>query len=165
MESLSRPINILLSKKNKYDHDVSLYCEILSFLPYFEDACEDDYIIYHSDHSFEYTPQLYSFIKTLFDSKLVEEVDSMTDFLQQYQSPIAFKMWIKDMNSVLSNSDVIQMVNICFIKKAFFTMIKLEKVMPGSWGIDVETGNWLKLLRRLHNILPEIYKCEKNTLN
>ena len=89
----------------------------------------------------------------------------MTNFLLQYDSPTAFKLWIKDMNSVLSNNTVFETVNICFIKKAFFTMIKLEKIMPGSWGIDVETGNWLKLLRRLHNILPEIYKCEKSTLN
>ena len=165
MDSLSRPINNLLEINNNYEHDISLYCEILSYLPFFEDAKEKDYIIYHKDHSFEYTAQFYSFIKALFDSKMVEDVDVMTRFLSEYQSESAYNMWIKDMNTVLSNNDYVQKVNICFIKKAFFSMIKLEKVMPGSWGIDVETGNWLKLLKQLQKILPDIYKCEKSSMN
>jgi vesicle coat complex subunit len=165
MDSLSRAMKILLNEPNKYEHDISLYCEILSYLPFFEDATETDYIVYHDDHSFEYTPQLYSFIKALFDSKMVEDVSIMTDFLKQYKSQNAYKLWIKDMNAILSNEKYQNSINLSFIRKTIFSMIKLEKIMPGSWGIDVETGNWLKLLRRLNVILPEVYQCRKQDLN
>lgn len=165
MDNLSRPIQVLLEETNTYNHNIGLYCELLSYIPYFEDICEKDYIKYHDDHSFEYTPEFYSFIKSLFDSKMVEDVDLMTDFLKLYNSPSAYKMWIKDMNNVLSNDVILLKTNISFIRKAFFSMIKLEKVMPGSWGIDVETGNWLKLLKRLQKILPEVYRCDKETMN
>jgi len=165
MDSLSRPISKLFEEENKYDYDITLYCEILSYLPFFEDIVEKDYIRYHDDHTFEYTAQFYSFIKALFDSKLVEEVDVMTEFLEKYNSSSAYKMWIKDMNAVLSNDKYMSTSNLSFIRKAVFSMIKLEKVMPGSWGIDVETGNWLKILKQLQSILPQIYQCRKENMN
>lgn len=165
MDKLSRPIQELFQEKNTYDNHIGLYCELLSYIPYFEDICEKDYIKYHDDHSFEYTPEFYSFIKALFDSKMVEQVDTMTDFLNKYNSSSAYKVWIKEMNLILSNDTLISNANLSFIRKAFFSMIKLEKVMPGSWGIDVETGNWFKLLKRLQKILPEVYRCDKETMN
>lgn len=165
MDSPSKPIKNMLSEPNKYDHDIKLYCELLSFLPYLEEATEDDYIVYHNDNTFEYTAQFYSFIRALFDSKMVEDPKQMTDFLLQYQSQSAYSLWIKDMNAVLGDSELSNHINISFIKKALFTMIKLEKIMPGSWGIDVETGNWLKLLKALQRILPQVYKCDKREMN
>ncbi|MDD4150743.1 MAG: DUF6508 domain-containing protein [Bacteroidales bacterium] len=166
MDSLSKPVIELLQEPNDYEHDIKLYCEILSFLPFFEDAVESDYITYHNNkHSFEYTPQFYSFIKALFDSKMVEDHEVMTEFLKKYNSKSAYSKWVKDMNIVLSNTELSEKINLAFIRKAFFTIIKLEKFMPGSWGIDVETGNWLNLLKLLRNIMPQIYKCNKSTMN
>jgi hypothetical protein len=69
------------------------------------------------------------------------------------------------MNAVLGDSELSNQINISFIRKALFTMVKLEKIMPGSWGIDVETGNWLKLLKALQRILPQVYKCDKREMN
>lgn len=165
MDSLSKPVRELLKEPNNYDHDIKLYCEVLSFLPFIEDAIETDYITYHNNHTFEYTPQFYSFIKSIFDSKMIEDHRTMTDFLKIYNSKTAYSQWVKDMNKVLSSSDLLQEVNLSFIRKAFFTIIKLEKCMPGSWGIDVETGNWLNLLKLLRNIMPQVYKCDKSTMN
>ncbi|MDD2635694.1 MAG: hypothetical protein PHW82_09375 [Bacteroidales bacterium] len=165
MESLSEPVIELLNEPNIYEHDIKLYCEVLSFLPYFENAVETDYIIYHNNHTFEYTPHFYSFIKSLFDSKMVEDHEVMTGFLKKYNSKNAYSQWVKDMNYVLSNAELLQKINLPFIRKAFFTMVKLEKIMPGSWGIDVETGNWLNLLKIVQNIMPQIYRCDKSTMN
>lgn len=165
MDNLNTPLNIMLSEPNKYDYNIELYCKILSFLPFLEEATEDDYIKYHNDNTFEYSPHFYSFIRTVFDSKMVEDPKEMTAFLTKYNSPKAYSLWIKDMNKVLSDSALCDKINISFIRKAFFTMIKLEKIMPGSWGIDVETGNWLKLLKALQRILPQVYKCDKGEMN
>ncbi len=165
MEKLSIPVRDLLKEPNNYEHDIKLYCEVLSFLPFFEDAVESDYIIYHNNKTFEYSPQFYSFIKSLFDAKMVENHEVMTGFLKKYNSKTAYSQWVKDMNIVLSNAELIQKINLPFIRKAFFTIIKLEKIMPGSWGIDVETGNWLNLLKLLRNIMPQVYKCNKSTMN
>jgi hypothetical protein len=59
------------------------------------------------------------------------------------------------MNRTLCRSDLLRNADINFIKKAFLTLIRLEKVIPGSWGIDIEVGTWLKLLRRLQDIYNE----------
>lgn len=165
MESLSQQVQILLQRQNNYGGDISNYCSVLSFIPMFEDIIEEDYIIYHNDNSFEYTAQFYSFIKSLFDAGLVEDVELMNDFLKSYDERCAYKLWMKEMNYILSNNELLEKSNLCFIKKAVFSMIRLERILPGSWGIDVETGNWLALLYQLKRILKEIYKTDKSKLN
>jgi hypothetical protein len=165
MESLSQQVIKLLEEQNNYSGDISNYCSVLSFLPLFEDIKEEDYIVYHNDQSFEYTPQFYSFIKSLFDAGLVEDVEVMNDFLKSYSDCCAYKLWMKEMNCILSSNELLEKTNLCFIKKAVFSMIRLERVLPGSWGIDVETGNWLALLHQLKRILKEIYKTDKSKLN
>lgn len=165
MESLNRQLRELLVKENIYTGNISNYCEVLSFLPIFKDVKESDYIIYHKDYSFEYTPQFYSFIKSLFDAGLVEDANIMSEFLKLYNSNDAYKLWMKEMNYILSNHELIKQANICFIKKATFSMIRLERILPGSWGIDVETGNWLALLQQLNRILVEIYRPSKSNMN
>ena len=165
MNQLSSQILELLKEQNKYDSEISGFCEVLSFLPYFQDIKESDYIIYHDDNTFEYTAEFYSFIKALFEAKLVEDVDEMTKFLDCYQCCSAYKYWMKELNVILSNDELIVKTNLSFIRKAFLSMIRLERVLPGSWGIDVETGNWVKLLQQLKRILPEIYRCEKKAMN
>ncbi len=165
MDSLSGPIKIILKEKNTFEHSISFYCQVLSFLPYFEDISERDYIKYHNDHTFEYTPQFYSFIKSLFDSKIVADEEEMSGFLKLYASNSAYKYWIRDMNKILNDDKYLENINLSFIRKAFFSMIKFEELMPGSWGIDVETGNWFKILKQMKRIFPQIYKCEKDDMN
>ena len=165
MNQLTEYMREILAVPKTYDNDIRLLCDVLSYIPYFEDANEVDYIKYHDDNSFEYTPQFYSFIKALFDSKIVEDVEDMTTFLKRYSSQNAYKIWMKEMNTVLSNDNLMSKVNLCFIRKAIFSMVRLEKVMPGSWGIDVETGNWLRLLQQIKVILPEVYKPNKQNMN
>ncbi|HOK38968.1 MAG TPA: hypothetical protein PLC87_09910 [Bacteroidales bacterium] len=162
---LSKQIKKLLSEDNKYDFPIEYFCNLLSYIDFLEKAKEEDYIIYHDNHTFEYTPKFYSFIKALFDSRLVEDVDIMTEFLKTYECKCAYQVWIKEMNEILSNDELFNKMNISFVRKAFFTLIRMENVLPGSWGIDVETGNWLKLLRLLKQIFPEIYRCEKKIMN
>jgi hypothetical protein len=72
---------------------------------------------------------------------------------------------MKEMNSILGNSEAMKTVNLCFIRKAVFSMVRLERVLPRSWGIDVETGNWLSVLHQLKRILPDIYKPQNCVLN
>lgn len=165
MNLLSEQVKNILKKDNSYGNDITHFCEVLSFLPYFQDIKESDYIKFHDDHSFEYTPHFYSFIKALFDAKLVEDVDEMTDFLKTYNCQSAYKLWMKEMNAVLSNNELVEKTNLCFLKKAVFSMIRLERVLPGSWGIDVETGTWLVILQQFKRILPQIYKSEKKEMN
>jgi hypothetical protein len=165
MIPLSKQVKNILEVTNNYENDITHYCEVLSYLPYFQDIKESDYIKYHEDHSFEYTPQFYAFIKSLFDAKLVEDVDNMTDFLKSYNCSSAYKTWMKEMNSILGNSEAMKTVNLCFIRKAVFSMVRLERVLPGSWGIDVETGNWLSVLLQLKRILPDIYMPQNCVLN
>ncbi len=165
MDKLSMPIQFLLKEKNEYLYDIHLYCDTLSFLPFLENAIETDYIIYHEDQTFEYTPHFYSFINTLLDSKIIEDANSMEDFLEMYNSKNAYRLWIKDMNTILNNDDYMLMTNLSFIRKALYSMIKLENIIEGSWGIDVETGNWCKILKRLKTILPEVYRCQKENMH
>lgn len=165
MHEISEPILKLLKEPNEYDSSIELYCNVISYLQFLESADENDYIIYHCNNTFEYTPQFYSFIKALFDAKLVEDVDKMTEFLKSYNSENAYQKWIREMNVVLSNDDLLSIINLSFIKKAFFTLIRLERILPGSWGIDVETGNWQKLLKQLSRIFTEIYRKEKEIMN
>ena len=70
----------------------------------------------------------------------------MTDFLKTYNCKSAYKLWMKEMNTVLSNNELVEKTNLCFLKKAVFSMVRLERVLPGSWGIDVETGTWLVVI-------------------
>ncbi len=165
MNTLSKQVKEILLRPNIYDNDITHFCEVLSFLPYFQDIKESDYIKFHDDHSFEYTPHFYSFIKTLFTAKLVEDVDEMTSFLKTYNCTAAYKTWMKEVNTILSNNELISKANLCFLKKAIFSMVRLERVLPGSWGIDVETGNWLAILNQLKKIMPEIYKPSRNVMN
>lgn len=162
---LSKQIKKLLNEVNKYDFPIEYFCNLLSYIDFLEKAKEEDYIIYHDDHTFEYTPKFYSFIKALFDSRLVEDVSNMTEFLKSYECKCAYQAWIMEMNEILSNEDLIKQMNISFVRKAFFTLIRMENILPGSWGIDVETGNWLKLLRLLKQIFPEVYRCDKKIMN
>lgn len=133
--------------------------KVLNYIPFFTNVCEKDYIIYHEDHSFEYTPAIYQFIEALFEAKLVEDYEQMKSFLENYDCSVhecnSYNNWMRDMNRTLCRSDLLRNADINFIKKAFLTLIRLEKVIPGSWGIDIEVGTWLKLLRRLQDIYNE----------
>jgi hypothetical protein len=161
----SKQIENILSESNEYEGDMNLFCAVLSYIPYFKDITEDDYIKYHNDNSFEYSPQLYSFIKALYDAKLVEDEENMALFLKSYNSKCGYNKWIKDMNLVLENEELMSRANISLLKKVMFSLIRLERVCPGSWGIDVESGNWLKILNQLKIILSEIYKENKSNAN
>ncbi|HNQ67350.1 MAG TPA: DUF6508 domain-containing protein [Bacteroidales bacterium] len=161
----SKQIENILSESNEYDCDINLYCAVLSYIPYFKDIKEDDYIKYHKDHSFEYSPEFYSFIKALNDAKLVEDEEKMASFLKSYNLHCGYNKWIKDMNIVLENEELLGRANISLLKKVMFSLIRLERVCPGSWGIDAESGNWLKILNQLKRILSEIYKENKSNAN
>jgi hypothetical protein len=130
--------------------------KVLNYIPFFSNISEDDYIIYNDDHSFEYTPAIYEFIKALFDANLVEDFEKMQGFIENYDCKVDscnnYNNWMRDMNRIICRSDLLNEADITFIRKAFLTLIRLEKVIPGSWGIDIEVGTWLKLLRRLKGI-------------
>ncbi|MDD3741302.1 MAG: DUF6508 domain-containing protein [Bacteroidales bacterium] len=162
---LGKHIESILSESNEYNCDINLYCAVLSYIPFFNDIKESDYIKYHNDNSFEYTPQLYAFIKALYDAKLVEDEENMALFLKSYNSQCAYNKWIKDMNMILENEEFIIKTNLSFLKKAIFSLIRLEKACPGSWGIDAESGNWLLILNQLKRILTEVYKENKSSAN
>ena len=165
MVNFSEQLLEILKSPNKYPYDINLYCEVLAFIPYFQDLKENEYIIYHNNKTFEYSAHFYSFIKALHDSHLVEDINEMTEFLKLYHSESAYKIWMKEMNLILSDEELLMKTNISFLKKAVLSMIRLEKVCPGSWGIDVETRNWLNILLQLKRIFPEIYRTEKNIFN
>jgi len=163
--SVSEQVKNILVKKNDYNKDIIHYCEVLSYLPYFQEITEDCYIKHHKDKTFEYTPQFYSFIKTLYDAGLVEDDGEMRIFLNSYKTECHYKSWLDDMNTILGDDELLKQTNLCFLRKALFSIIRLERELPGSWGIDVETGNWLAILLQLKRILPEIYKSEKKGMN
>jgi len=165
MEPISKQVKNILKENNTYEYDISSYCEAISYIPYFQEIEESDYIIYHEDRSFEYTAQFYSFVKSLFDAKLVEDVEVMKSFLTTYNSESPYKLWLKDMNLVLEDEDLLKQTNISFLKKTILSVIRLEYVLPGSWGIDVEAGNWLKILEQLKNILPQITNSKKENIH
>lgn len=127
--------------------------KVLNYIPFFTNISEKDYIVYNDDNTFEYTPAIYEFIKALFDADLVEDYEKMQAFLENYDCKVHdcnnYNNWMRDMNRTICRSDLLKEADITFIRKAFLTLIRLEKVIPGSWGIDIEVGTWLKLIRRL----------------
>lgn len=165
MEFPGQQIEYICNQPNLYDYDINLYCSVLSYIPYFQDIKESDYIKHHDDHSFEYSPQFYAFIRALYDAKLVEDENNMALFLDSYNNHCAYSKWMKEMNTVLEDEDLLVKTNLSFLKKAIFSIVRLERVCPGSWGIDVESGNWLIILLQLQRILPNIYKENKSEMN
>jgi hypothetical protein len=155
MKTLTSHLKEILTKNNEYSADISKYCHVLSFLPIFENIKEEDYIVYHDDHSFEYTNLVYDFIKSLFEADLVEDVNEMTDFLKKFNSSCAYKIWMREMNYVLTNQELMRNTNLCFLKKTIFSLLRLENNMPGSWGIDFESGNWLAIVKQLKRIYSQ----------
>lgn len=156
MKFPGQEIKNVFAQTNEYTHDISSYCALLSYIPYFERIKEADYVKYHEDHSFEYTAEFYSFIKALYDAKLVEKDDDMALFLRSYNSNCAYNKWIKDMHFILENEELLNKSNLSFLRKAVFTFVRFERVCPGSWGIDAESGNWLLLLKQFERIYYEI---------
>ncbi len=155
MRTLTLQLKEILAQENYYSDDISKYCYVLSFLPKFENIKEEDYIIYYDNHSFEYTALVYDFINSLFEASLVEDVDKMLEFLQKFPAPCAYKIWMREMNYVLANQELMQNTNLCFLKKAIFSLVRLENNMPGSWGIDFELGNWVSILKQLKRIYSQ----------
>ncbi len=165
MRKLSKQVRDVLKEGNDYHNNMSLYRDVISYIPYFKNIKEEDYIIYHGDNTFEYTPQFYSFIKSLFDAGLVESVGNMEDFLTSYNSKSAYKLWMRDLNIVLDDKNILADANISVLKKIIFSLLRLESVLQGSWGIDAESGNWLKILMQLCRILPADLNSEDEMLN
>ncbi len=127
--------------------------ELFKFIDYFIDISEDDYISYNGEHEFEYTDTFLSFIQMLFDVDMVDDYEHLigvitNSSINKYERCELFSHWIKEMNRVLSRPCEMKKTDKDFLKRSFFTVIKLEDIFPGSWGIDVETGTWLKLLKR-----------------
>jgi hypothetical protein len=131
--------------------------EIINSIDYFTNISEDDYISYDSEHSFAYTSSFLDFIVKLQCSGLVGDDTCITDY-ELLKSPEnvehceMFSLWVQEMNKTLSRPCEMRNADIDFIRRAFLTVIKMEKIFPGSWGIDVETGTWLKLLRRVKEL-------------
>ncbi len=150
----------LLSENNQFNGNLREFNAVLQFIPYFIDIEEDDYITYFPDRRFEYTPRFYEFIEALNKTGLVEDEQSMQTFLDeacfQIDACSRFSMWVREMNRVICRPELLQQSGLSFLRKAFFTLIHLEKQIPGSWGIDAEVGTWLKLLRRLQKIVDEL---------
>jgi hypothetical protein len=150
-------------EKKEFQENLNIYRgtkkdleKVLNYIPFFTQIEERDYIIYHNDRSFEYTPEMYEFIKALFDAKLVEDYEQMMEFVKQGDcedsSSNCYNQWVREMNQTICRPALLCEVDLSFIRKAFLTLIRLEKVIPGSWGIDIEVGTWLKLLRQLKQI-------------
>jgi hypothetical protein len=131
--------------------------KLLSYIDYFTNINESDYIRYDEDHNFDYTPQFYSFIQQLFESNMVEDYEQLIDAISyegagEQERCEAFSHWMKELNRTLSRPCEMRHTDIQFLRKAFLTVIRMEKVFPGSWGIDVETGTWLKLLKHFKEL-------------
>ncbi|MFO7880727.1 MAG: DUF6508 domain-containing protein [Bacteroidota bacterium] len=131
--------------------------KLLGYLDFFKSMKEEDYIRYDADHNFEYTPWFYQFIQQLFESNMVEDYEQLVDNItvegaDEQQRCEAFSNWMKELNKTLSRPCEMRNTDINFLRKAFLTVIRMEKIFPGSWGIDVETGTWLKLLKRFKEL-------------
>ncbi len=127
--------------------------ELFKFIDYLTDIAEDDYIRYNGEHEFEYTDTFLGLIQMLFDTDMVDNYEHLIGVItnnskDKYERCDLFSNWIKEMNRVLSRPCEMKKTDKDFLKQSFFTVIKLEDIFPGSWGIDVETGTWLKLLKR-----------------
>lgn len=128
--------------------------EVLDYITYFCNIKEADYITYAGDNTFEYSTELKSFINSLYQANLVEDEEAMQHYLDEESrgNPDKcrnFNEWIRIMNQTISRPDLLRKTDILFLRRAFLTLIRMEDFFPGSWGIDVEVGTWLKLLRRL----------------
>jgi hypothetical protein len=131
--------------------------EIFDYIDFMTNIKEEDYILYDEHHEFKYTPKFLEFINTLYATGLVEDYESLIDFVTMGMDDEnlrceMFSNWMKEMNRVLSRPCELRKTDIHFVKRAFLTLIRMEKIFPGSWGIDVETGTWLKLLRRVKEL-------------
>lgn len=169
MKDFKKPILKLLNEENIYEKDFSYYNSVICYISYLKKITETDYIIYHDNRKFEYTPQFYSFIQVLYKADLVATHEQVQEFLKTYdciktEKCSCFNLWVKDMNKIISSDDLIQLTNLSFIRIALATMLSLEKMLPGSWGIDIENGNWLRILQQLKNIYFQIYKPAKNDI-
>ncbi len=155
-------IKKVLKECNKYDTDLSFYNSVICYISFFENITENDYIIYKDGNRFEYTPQFYSFIQGLYKANLVADKDEMKNFLATFncianEKLSCYMIWVREMNKILADEKQIKQTNLSFLRKALATMLNLEKIFPGSWGIDVENGNWLRILKQLKEIYPQIY--------
>ncbi len=163
------PIISELKKPNTYNKDISYYNSVICHLSYFENISENDYITYHVNNRFEYKPVVYSFINSLYKADLVASNNEMKEFLNKYncradEKYTCYNIWVKEMNIIISDDELIEKTNLSFLRKAIATLISLEKIMPGSWGIDIENGNWLRILNQLKNILTNDV-CQSNNFN
>ena len=148
--SVDKPVEYKKKKTEKIE-------TIFPYIDFFTNIKEEDYIRYGKDHEFEYTPQFYAFIQTLFDTGLVENYEHLIDYVSDgsgndHERCELFSRWMKEMNRILSRPCEMRETNIHFIRRAFLTVIRMENIFPGSWGIDVETGTWLKLLKRVKEL-------------
>ncbi|HOY38963.1 MAG TPA: hypothetical protein PLP11_05060 [Bacteroidales bacterium] len=153
-------MNNLLFEKNVFTGDLAEYDKVLEFISFFANINEEDYISYNEDKTFEYTPRFYEFIESLFRAGLVEDYNKMREFLSNacfdFEESDEYVSWIHEMNKIICRPELLSKANLSFIRKAFLTLIRLEYRIPGSWGIDIEVCTWLKLLKRLNQIRPEL---------
>ncbi len=163
------PIISELKQPNTYNKDISYYNSVICHISYFENISENDYKTSNANNRFEYKPIVYSFINSLYQADLVASNLEMKDFLNKYgcradKKYSCYNLWVKEMNIIISDEEFIEKTNLSFLRKAIATLINLEKIMPGSWGIDIENGNWLRILYRLKNILTNGV-CKSNNFN
>jgi len=131
--------------------------KVLQYIDFLSNIEEDDYIRYDEEHEFEYTPQFYGFIQALFDAGLVENYEKLVGHISmgsdnEHERCELFSKWMKTMNQTISRPCEMRETDIHFVRRAFLTIIRMEKIFPGSWGIDVETGTWLRLLQRVKTL-------------
>lgn len=162
MKEIKTPIYNLMNQPNQYKSDISKYNSVICYISFFEKATEDDYVIYHKNNRFEYTPEFYSFIQSLYNADLVASDSEMKSFLKSLnciatEKSSCYNIWIKDMNKIINDDSLLTKTNICFLRLAIATMIRLETLIPGSWGMDIENGTWLRILKQLKAIYPDIY--------
>jgi len=148
-----------VQKQNQHNntHVIKQPEKLLDYINYFTDIKDEDYITYVDDHCFEYTKQFNDFIQQLHDSNMVENYDhlihSITDHPEDEEFRCeAFSGWMRELNRTLSRPCDLREADICFLRKAFLTLVRMEKIFPGSWAIDVETGTWLRLLKQFKKL-------------
>ena len=155
------PIKRILNEPDTYSKDISLLKTVICYKSFFQDIQEKDYLLCCKEGKFQYTPIFYSFVQQLFKADLVASDSEMQDFLAQLncyndQNSSCYKVWVKYMNNILADKDLIKETNLCFLKKSLATIISLEKIIPGSWGIDAENGNWLRIIIQIERIYRKL---------
>ncbi|MDA3820728.1 MAG: DUF6508 domain-containing protein [Candidatus Delongbacteria bacterium] len=131
--------------------------KLLSYIDFLINIKEADYIIDADGHRFNYTQKFRDFIQQLHDSNMVENYDHLIQSITEHRGDDearceAFSGWMRDLNRTLSRPCDLREADIYFLRKAFLTLVRMEKIFPGSWGIDVETGTWLKLLKQFKRL-------------